>query len=92
MSEFLVEAVEERHGERWVEHEDDAVEDDLVANRNIPVGNEVRVFIHAFRVRFKVIVGNEECDEPLEGNREQISLNLHKALNTKRVMRMVVAT
>ena len=51
-----------------MEDEDDAVEDDLVADGDIPVGNKVRVLAHAIRVRSEVIVGNELCDEALEGD------------------------
>ena len=53
-----------------MEDEDDAVEDNLVAYGNIPVSNKVRVLIHAFRVGFEVIVGDEDGNKTFERDGE----------------------
>ena len=58
MCNFLIEAVEERHGEGRVEDEYDGVEDDLIPDGNIPVRYKIRVFSHTIRIISQITIRN----------------------------------
>ena len=91
-SDFFHDAVVEGHGESWVKDQDDGVKDDLVTDWDVPISNKIGVLTHTLRVALEVIVWDEGSDDALEGNWEEISLNLNKSINTRRVIRTVVAT
>ena len=53
---FFIEAVENRHAQSRMEDQNDGVEENLVANGDIPIRDEIRVFAHAVSICFQSII------------------------------------
>ena len=77
MSYLLAKTIVEWHREGRMKNQDDTVENNLVTDRNIPIGYEIRIFTHTLRVSLEIIVGDEDSYETFEGNWKQICLNLN---------------
>ena len=68
MGYFLAETIVEGHREGGMKNQDDTVEDNLVSDRDIPIGYKVRIFTHALRVGLEIIIGDEDSYKTFEGN------------------------
>ena len=89
---FLHQAVEDGHGEGGVHHQDQGVEDYLVADVHVPVRHKVIILGQAIGVFLEVVVRDEEGDGFFEGHSEHFCLKLDRGGSTRRVTRTVVAT
>jgi hypothetical protein len=90
VTDFLVDAVEDGHGDSGVDYENYGVEEDLITDGDVPIREEVRVFGHAGGIADEIVAGDEVGDKFLEGNRQNIGLDLYSVRVTRRVMSTVV--